>query len=71
MKYFTFILLLTAISSVSATTDPFKYSDILYGNAKQIVKFNKNSKSNSKFFGREKMLTKRGVAFHKKSSRKN
>lgn len=62
MKYFTLILLLTSVPAISATTDPYKYSDTLHGAAKQIVKFNKNSKSNSKFFGREKLLSKRGGA---------
>jgi hypothetical protein len=69
MKYLTLILLLTAVSSVSATTDPFQYTDTPHSAVKQIVKFNKNNKPHSKFFGREKMKTKRGIAFHKKSSR--
>ncbi len=68
MKYFALIFLLTAISSASATTDPFQYNDTLYSAAKQIVKFNKNNKPNSKFFGREKVRAKRGVAYQKKSS---
>lgn len=71
MKYFTLIVLLTAVSSVSATSDPLQYNDTLHSTAKQIVKFNKSNKPHSKFFGREKLMMKRGIAFHKKTNKRS
>ncbi|QOL19268.1 hypothetical protein [Candidatus Bodocaedibacter vickermanii] len=69
MKYFMLMLLFAAVSSVSAMSDPFQYRDTLHGQATQIIKFNKNNKPHSKFFGREKMMIKKGISGGKKRSK--
>ena len=60
---------LTVVSTISATSDPFQYSDTLHNTAKQIVIFNKNNKPHSKFFGRERAMVKKGIPLNKNSSK--
>jgi hypothetical protein len=60
---------LAAVSNVSAASDP-QYVDTLNGAAKQIIKFNKDNKPHTKFFGRESAKIKRGKSFHKSHAKR-
>lgn len=56
MKYIAVIGVFMCLNMLNGAIDPDTYEDIRHNQANQIVKFNKNTKGNKRYYGREGVL---------------